>query len=110
MTTAYVWGLVSAYPDIREIWLIGSQADGSARSDSGWDFLAFADVSALSSLAASSAFNRSEVDLLIVYDGDNFCKPCPDGDREKKGSLTAWNWHQAVGHRGTLQSNEATRW
>jgi hypothetical protein len=44
--------------------------------------------------AAAPVFNDPRVDLLVVYDGDNFRKPWPDGDREKHGSLSGWDWKQ----------------
>jgi len=94
MTTAYVGKLVVSYPAIAEVWLIGSRADGSAQHTSDWDYLVVADLITLESLSATPEFNEPNVDLLVVYDGDNFRKPWRDGDREKHGSLSGWDWKQ----------------
>jgi Polymerase beta, Nucleotidyltransferase len=51
MTTEYVSALVSAYSAIREVWLYGSRANETARPDSDWDYLAFADEATLVSLS-----------------------------------------------------------
>lgn len=89
---SYIDALVKANPGIREIWLFGSRAAGSARPDSDWDFLVFADESTFSRLAAASTFNHPEIDLLVVYDGNSFCKPWWDGHRLKRGTLSKWCW------------------
>lgn len=94
MTTEYLKELVASHPAIAEVWLIGSRADGSARPTSDWDYLVIADQGTLESLSAKPEFNALDVDLLVVYDGDNFRKPWPDGDREKHGSLSGWDWNQ----------------
>jgi hypothetical protein len=94
MTTAYVGKLAVSYPAIAEVWLIGSRADGSAQNTSDWDYLVIADQGTLESLSAKPEFNDPEVDVLVVYDGDNFRKPWLDGDREKHGSLTGWDWNR----------------
>ena len=39
----YILELVASSPSIREAWLFGSRAAGSARPESDWDFLAFTD-------------------------------------------------------------------
>lgn len=94
MTAEYVKGLVVSHPAIAEVWLIGSRADGSAQPNSDWDYLIIADQGTLESLSAKPEFNDTKVDLLVVYDGDNFRKPWLDGDREKHGSLSGWDWNQ----------------
>jgi hypothetical protein len=92
MTDAYVDALVQAYPAIREVWLIGSRANGSAKPSSDWDYIAIADSATLKALSEDATFNSPEVDLLVVYDGDNFRKPWPDDGRDNKtGSLTGWD-------------------
>ena len=95
MTTAYIEGLIRAYPSIQEVWLIGSRAAGLAKRRSDWDYIVIADQITLQSLAASPRFNDPRVDLLVVYDGGNFRKPWPVGDREKHGSLSGWHWSQS---------------
>jgi len=92
VTTEYITALTRAYPEIRKVWLIGSRADGTAKPSSDWDYIAIADAPTLKALSTDAAFNDPTIDLLVVYDGDCFCKPWPDGDRVKQGSLDGWQW------------------
>ena len=84
----YIKQLVAAYPTIREVWLYGSRANGTERIDSDWDYLAYADKSTLDRLALDVRFDREDVDLMIVVDGNRFLKPwlCAGGPR-KEGTL-----------------------
>ena len=86
--------LLAACPGIREIWLIGSRANGTATDRSDWDFLVFADRHAYTALARMPHLNEPDVDLMVLWDRDNFVKPWPEGDREKGGSLTGWKWER----------------
>jgi hypothetical protein len=94
VTATYVEALTRAYPTIKEIWLIGSRANDEASETSDWDYIAFADQKTLGALSDNPNFNDPTVDLFVVYDGNNFCKPWLGENREKKGSLTAWEWHR----------------
>ena len=38
----YIDELITSYPEINSIWLIGSRANNSANKNSDWDFLVFA--------------------------------------------------------------------
>jgi Polymerase beta, Nucleotidyltransferase len=87
VTMAYVHQLVSKYSTITEVWLYGSRANGTARHDSDWDYLAFADDDTLLALSNDAGFNRPEVDLMIVTDGVQFEKPWVDPGGKKTGSL-----------------------
>jgi predicted nucleotidyltransferase len=71
----YVAQLVAAYPAIREVWLFGSRANGTAREDSDWDYLAFGDWAVLDALRLDARFRRKDVDLLIVTNGERFETP-----------------------------------
>ncbi len=53
-----------------------------------------ADQSTLDALSAAPRFNDPAVDLLVVYDGNQFRKPWSDGDRQKHGSLKGWAWKE----------------
>jgi len=97
--------LVEAHPSIREIWLLGSRAAGTQKADSDWDFFVFADRETFEALASQPRFNRPNVDLLVVYDDDNFRKPWPDGDRVKKGALSGWAW-KATGDNATYRATK----
>ena len=69
MTDEFINQIVSAYPKIREIWLIGSQANSRARTNSDWDYLVFSDDGPLlDSLYRDKRFSRSDIDLLVVVD------------------------------------------
>ncbi len=63
-----------------------------------------ADQSTLDALSAAPRFNDPSVDLLVVYDGDQFRKPWPEGDREKHGSLTGWEWRKTSESTATYKS------
>jgi len=71
----YVAELVAAYPAIREVWLFGSRANGTAREDSDWDYLAFGDWIVLDALRSDARFRRAGVDLLVVTNGARFETP-----------------------------------
>jgi predicted nucleotidyltransferase len=54
MTTTYIDALLTAYPSIKEVWLIGSRADGSAKPTSDWDYIILADQWVLSALSRTT--------------------------------------------------------
>ncbi len=82
---SYIERLTTAYPTVTSVWLFGSRADNTFRSDSDWDLLVFGSNEVLVSLKDNVEFHESDIDLLVVYDGDNFEKPW--GERQKQGSL-----------------------
>lgn len=89
MTHKYLNRLVTAYPCIKEIWLIGSRANSSHRPDSDWDYLVWSDDDQLfDMLSQDVSFHDPSVDLLIVRD-ELFAKPWlePDGSRKKGEDL-----------------------
>ena len=87
----YIAELTAAYPGISSVWLFGSRANGTDRANSDWDLLVFANQSVLSQLRADTKFHKESVDLLVVYDGNNFENAW--GSRKKTGDLKAWLWH-----------------
>ena len=91
--SAYIAELVAAYPSIREVWLYGSRANGSARPDSDWDYMAFADAETLKALRADSRYRRDRIHLMIVTDGEHFEAPWMEGPRFEHGELSnGWHW------------------
>src|SRR5580765_4555616 len=78
--------------NLQSIWILGSRANGSAHSASDWDFLAFGNANALDCLRKNPDLHKPNVDFLVVTNGDNFQNAW--GDREKKGSLSSWEWTQ----------------
>jgi predicted nucleotidyltransferase len=95
----YIEQLVAAYPNITNIWLLGSRANNTSHVDSDWDLLVFGSQDILKSLQNDSRFNLDSVDLLVVYNGMDFEKPW--GEETKSGSLPGWDWKE-------LNSNTAT--
>jgi len=86
----YIDELITSYPEILSIWLIGSRANNSANENSDWDFFVFANEHILKSLKNNLYFKRENIDLFIVYNGNDFKEPW--GDNPKKGSLREWKW------------------
>jgi len=72
---AYLDTVTAAFVDISQVWLFGSRANGTAKDSSDWDFFVFANANVLHALRCDRWFQRTDVDLLIVTDGDNF--ECP---------------------------------
>lgn len=107
----YVVDLVVAYPSIREVWLFGSRANGSARLESDWDYMAFADDATLTALRADSRFHRARIDLKIVTDGIQFAAPWPGPGRSDNGSLAkvdgGWHWHRLSPTQVTYRATKA---
>ena len=92
MTTEYLRMLIAAAPSIREVWLIGSRADHTARPNSDWDYLVFGTRLTLQALQSTPALKRQDVDVLVVYDGDAFEEPWGTDDHLKRGALSRWEW------------------
>ena len=107
MTLEHIAMLANRYPQIEEVWLIGSRAEGPERPSSDWDYLIFANQRLINSLRQKPELNRNDVDLLVVYDGDRFKSPWRDGTRVKSGSLSEWDW-KVVGE--TEATYRATKW
>jgi predicted nucleotidyltransferase len=81
--------LMAAYSEIESVWLFGSRANGTNRPESDWDLLAFGSREIASSLRADRKFHHERIDLVVVYDGDQFEKPWGE---KKSGSLSEWQW------------------
>lgn len=81
---------------VEAAWLIGSRASGQATPSSDWAILLFGTESAIEELASKWQPEVADVDLLIVYDGENFRSPWPrpDTGRFKRGSLPSWEWRE----------------
>ena len=89
----YISELLAAYPSIRELWLFGSRANGYAKPESDWDFLAFADEVTLTALRGDLRFHRPGIGLMIVTDGNQFETPWMEGSRVDHGELAkGWRW------------------
>lgn len=100
----YIEQLVSSYPKITSIWLIGSRANGTATKNSDWDFMIFGSKDILKSLRTDSRFHFDLIDLLVVYNGRDFEKPW--GEKSKSGSLSEWNWKEADSNNATYRATK----
>lgn len=69
---------------------MGSRANGTARPDSDWDLLVFADERTFQCMRKNHRLRRVEIDCLVVRGGDEFCEPW--GRRPKHGDLREWGW------------------
>lgn len=92
-------------PGLVEVWLIGSRANGSATPSSDWDFVAVGRPETLAYLREAEDLHCSDVDFLVVTDGDSFESAW--GERPKAGSLKGWNWKQTA-ETGAVYSQ--TKW
>ena len=92
----YINQLTSEF-EIKEIWLFGSRANNREKEDSDWDLFVFADPQVLAALKARMDLKSKDIDLMIVYDGNNFEQPwtslSKDGlERVKNGQLMGPLW------------------
>ena len=95
MLSEYIENLLSACPEITEVWLIGSRTSDKAREDSDWDLIAFGNDRTLSSLQGNLSLRRPDIDLLVVYNGNDFKAPWEtESGKIKSGSLTGWKWER----------------
>lgn len=83
----FVTALTAVNPPPESIWLIGSRANGRETEVSDTDLLVFGSPAFLAALEAQ-VLAPTELDCLVVYDGDNFRDPW----KMKNGSLTKLNW------------------
>jgi predicted nucleotidyltransferase len=88
------------FKSITSIWLFGSRANNSFREDSDWDLLIFADEQTLDLKRMAKELKRSDVDVLVVYDGKNSEEPWPeirDGQvNPKRLSLYSSIWNGGI--------------
>jgi nucleotidyltransferase-like protein len=93
---------VATFPEVTEIWLLGSRANEKADPDSDWDLLVFsADRLTAGHLTAAPRFHDECFQLFIVT-GTYFRWPWP---REKDGCLCdgwldRWRWTAVPGRDG----------
>lgn len=101
----YIDLLIARCPKVREVWLIGSRANGISTEVSDWDFIIFADPKAFDDLAHDKVLHREDVDLLVVDDATGeFSKPW---GKEKTGSLDSWKW---VRESNSIATYRAMKW
>lgn len=76
--------------EIRAVW---SSADaGSRLAGASHQLIVFADRPTLLNLRRSAELHRADVELLVVFDGDQFENAW--GPQRLSGSLSRWAWRQ----------------
>jgi len=90
--SAFVSSVLLHCLDIRAIWCMRQGEPGAAPASLEHELLAFADPLTLQRLRQCDALHRSDVDLLVVVDGDRFENAW--GPRKLSGSLARWAWRQ----------------
>ena len=89
-----------------EVWLIGSRANPTDVPPKDWDIVAFGDGGLLAEFRGRPQVEN--LDLLIVFDGDQF--ECPwvrrsDG-ATKGGSLAGWEWRPLDENRAEYRATK----
>jgi hypothetical protein len=89
-----------------EVWLIGSRANQTSTEASDWDLLVFGSQQLLESLAREAPI--AGVDLLVVFDGEQFKSPWPrpEDGHFKCGSLTRWKWTKLSDDAATYEGSK----
>jgi len=102
----YVEILKDDFPAIEEIWLLGSRANGTARSDSDWDFLVFSSEppKLKEKLQRMTKYHRDDVDLFVVDEDRNFVTAF---GKTKGGSLDGWKWNQNSANSASYKGTKA---
>ncbi len=68
----YVDALRKACPGIEQVWLTGPRVDDDEARGADWEFLAFGNREVLDEVRADARWQRSDVRLYVVVDGDRF--------------------------------------
>jgi hypothetical protein len=80
--------------EVRQVWLV-AQDSASAIAAPRWELLAFGSGETLKRLRTADNLHRSDIDVMVVIDGDRFENAW--GPRQISGSLARWGWRQAAG-------------
>ena len=94
----FLYQLLRQCVDIRAIWSVGHCPASAAPAGSAAPatvLLAFADHATLARLRKCDALHRSDVDLLVVVDGDLFESAW--GEHRVTGALSRWAWQEVSG-------------
>ncbi len=85
----YVDALRKACPSLDEVWLMGPRVDDEEARGSDWEFLAFGDREALKEVRSDGRWQRPDVRLFVVVDGDRFESAW---GQPESGRLSAIGW------------------
>ena len=103
--SAFVSRVLARCLDIRALWSIGHADLALARPDSAGELLAFADRPTLQMLRKSDHLHRADVELLVVFDGNQFENAW--GPHRISGSLARWAWRPVTDE---LAYYDQSRW
>ncbi len=98
----FIADFVATFPQVTEIWLLGSRANEKADPDSDWDLLVFsADRLKAENLMAATRFH-DECFRLFIVTGNYFKWPWPrkKDDCLCDGWLDRWRWTSVPGQDG----------
>ena len=90
--SAFLSRLIRSCLDIRAVWCVGHAELEPATIHECHELLVFADAPALDTLRRNNHLHRTNVQLLVVFDGDRFENPW--GPHRRTGSLARWAWRQ----------------
>jgi predicted nucleotidyltransferase len=86
-----------------DVWLIGSRVNPTGKPPKDWDFVVVGNAALLEQLRLETPV--PDLDILVVFDGDNFESPW----RDASGSLIRWKWAStgpdSVAYQGTKWPN-----
>lgn len=102
----YVDGLRKACPAIEEVWLVGPRVNEPEHRGSDWELVAFADRRVLDAVRADRSWQRPDVSLLVVVDGDRYEKAWGGSE---SGSLSRLDWRLEDPHTATYVDGGAAR-
>jgi hypothetical protein len=88
--TALLPRILLCCPDIQAVWSVGHEhSQGTAQP--GQQLLVFADRITLHTLRKADSLHCTDLQLLVVFDGDQFENAW--GPHRVCGSLVRWAWH-----------------
>lgn len=97
----FIENMVVHFKTISEIWLLGSRANQTSHPNSDWDLLFFADwkttIAIRKNIDIKREVHRLNIDLLVVYDNNQFRAPWSTIDSRgkniwKEGKLSEWKF------------------
>jgi hypothetical protein len=91
--------------DIRSVWSLDHDPGKAWTAKDGHRLLAFADPRTLERLRKCDHLHSSDVELMVVLDGDAF--ETAWGSRRSCGSLARWAWREVSGNEAYY---EESRW
>lgn len=89
----YVDELLALVGELAEsLWLFGSRANGTNRTDSDWDLLLFSNDDGFQKINQAKSLRRENIDLLVAVN-ENWLSPwADDKTKQKELSAAVLNW------------------